>query len=64
MKVVVTVSTGNSGGGAVHDYLVSDTKLKNPFKDKEFRLLDDPDGILNLYYNFYKTVPLIIPQML
>lgn len=55
MKVVVTVSTGNSGGGAVHDYLIENTKFKNPFKDDEFRLIDDPDGILNLYYNFYKN---------
>ena len=55
MKVVVTVSTGNSGGGAVHDYLIGNTKFKNPFKNEEFRLLDDPDGILNLYYNFYKN---------
>ena len=62
MKVVVIVSTGNSGGGAIHDFLIIDTKLKNPFKDKEFRLLDDPDGILNLYYNFYKNCSINNPS--
>ena len=39
------------GSGAIHDYLINNTKYKSPFKGKEFRLLDDPDGILNLYYN-------------
>lgn len=53
MKTIVTIGSGNSGSGAIHDYLIDNTKYKSPFKGKEFRLLDDPDGILNLYYNFY-----------
>ena len=53
MKIVVTIGTGNSGCGAIHDYLISSTKCKSPFKGQEFRMMDDPDGILNLYHNFY-----------
>ena len=53
MKVVITIGTGNSGCGAIHDYLIKSTKYKSPFKGQEFRIMDDPDGILNLYHNFY-----------
>ena len=53
MKTVVTIGTGNSGCGAIHDYLVKCTKYKSPFKGQEFRMMDDPEGILNLYHNFY-----------
>ena len=53
MKIVVTIGTGNSGCGAIHDLLVKSTKYKSPTKGQEFRLMDDPDGILNLYHNFY-----------
>ena len=55
MKIVITIGTGNSGCGAVHDFLISNSKYKSPFKDQEFRMIDDPDGILNLYHNFYKN---------
>ena len=53
MKIVVTIGTGNSGCGAIHDYLITSTKCSSPFMGQEFRMMDDPDGILNLYYNFY-----------
>tara|TARA_B100000902_G_scaffold400034_1_gene474855 strand:- start:6390 stop:7367 length:978 start_codon:yes stop_codon:yes gene_type:complete len=53
MKVVVTIGTGNSGAGAVHDFLTNCTKYKSPFLGQEFRMMDDPDGIQNLYNNFY-----------
>ena len=53
MKTVVTIGTGNSGCGAIHDFLIKCTKYKSPFKGQEFRLMDDPEGILNLYHNFY-----------
>ena len=62
MKLVVTISTGNSGGGAIHDYLIKSTKYKNPFKGQEFRIMDDPDGILNLYHNFYKNCSINNPS--
>ena len=55
MKVVITIGTGNSGCGAVHDFLIKSTKFKNPFVWHEFRMINDPDGILNLYNNFYKN---------
>ena len=53
MKTVITIGTGNSGCGAIQDYLIKSTKFKSPFKGQEFRMMDDPDGILNLYHNFY-----------
>ena len=62
MKLVITISTGNSGGGAIHDYLIKSTKYKNPFKGQEFRIMDDPDGILNLYHNFYKNCSINNPS--
>jgi len=62
MKIVVTIGSGNSGAGAVHDYLIKSTNYKSPFKGQEFRILDDPDGILNLYYNFYKNCSINNPS--
>ena len=62
MKLVVTIGTGNSGAGAVHDYLINSTNYKSPFKGQEFRILDDPDGILNLYHNFYKNCSINNPS--
>ncbi len=53
MKTVVTIGTGNSGCGAIQDYLIKNTIFKSPFNSQEFRMMDDPDGILNLYHNFY-----------
>ena len=53
MKIVLIVGTGSSGSGAISDFLTKSTKYKNPFKGQEFRIIDDPDGILNMYYNFY-----------
>jgi len=62
MKLVITISTGNSGGGAIHDYLIESTKYKSPFKGQEFRIIDDPEGILNLYHNFYKNCSINNPS--
>ena len=53
MKIILIVGTGSSGSGAISDFLTKSTKYKNPFKGQEFRIIDDPDGILNMYYNFY-----------
>ena len=49
MKIVLIVGTGASGSGAIYDFLTKSTKYKNPFKGQEFRIIDDPDGIINLY---------------
>ena len=53
MNTIITIGTGNSGCGSIHDFLVKSTKYKSPFKGQEFRMMDDPEGILNLYHNFY-----------
>jgi hypothetical protein len=53
MKIVLIVGTGASGSSAICDFLTNSTKYKNPFKGQEFRIIDDPDGILNIYNNFY-----------
>ena len=50
---VITVGSGNSGGGAIHDYLRNRKDFTAPFHGNEFRLINDPDGIENLYRNLY-----------
>ena len=52
---VVTVSSGNSGGGLVHDHLNNRKDFVNPFDGNEFRLINDPDGLDNLYNNCYEN---------
>ena len=49
MKFVITTSPGNSGAGALHDYLLSRNDFLSPFQGEEFRLICDPYGIENLY---------------
>lgn len=58
MKIIITVSPGNSGGGAVHDYLLSRTDFVSPFQGEEFRLITDPYGINNLHQGLYKNFSL------
>ena len=58
MKVIITVSPGNSGGGAVHDFIYQNTEFKSPFKGHEFRLITDPDGIINIHRNFFRNYSL------
>ena len=55
MKLIVTIGTGNSGCSAIHDFITESTHYKSPFDDHEFRLIDDPDGIISLYHNIYKN---------
>ena len=50
-KIVIIVSSGNSGGGALHDYLLSRKDFVSPIHGEEFRLIADPHGIENLYYH-------------
>lgn len=52
---VITLGSGNSGCGAVHDYLRLRNDFSAPFLGQEFRLINDPDGIDNLYQNFYEN---------
>ena len=63
MKIVITIGTGNSGCGAIHDFLIDNTKYKSPFKGQEFRMIHDPDGILNLLTdNFFNNFILLISK--
>ena len=49
------MSPGNSGGGAIHDYLLSREDFASPCHGEEMRLISDPYGIENLYQNFYNN---------
>ncbi len=55
MKTVIVLGSGNSGAGAIHDYLLSRNDFQSPFKGKEFRLVNDPNGLDELYNNLYKN---------
>ena len=41
MKTVIVLGTGNSGAGAIHDYLLSREDFQSPFAGKEFRIVND-----------------------
>ena len=58
MKTVIVLGSGNSGAGGVHDYLLSRDDFQSPFSGKEFRLVNDPDGIDELYNTLYKNFSL------
>lgn len=53
MKIFIVLGSGNSGAGALHDYLVSREDFISPFKGREFRLVNDPDGIDELFNALY-----------
>ena len=53
MKIFIVLGSRNSGAGAIHDYLLSREDFFSPFNGKEFRLVNDPDGIDELYNSFY-----------
>jgi len=53
MKIFIVLGSGNSGAGAIHDYLLSRDDFFSPFKGKEFRLVNDPDGLDELFNTFY-----------
>ena len=54
-KNIIVISLGNSGSGAVFDYLKSRKDIYAPFYGEEFRLFNDPQGIYSLYLNLYKN---------
>ena len=54
-KIVIVVSAGNSGGGAIHDYLLCRNDFVSPFQGEEFRLITDPYGLENLYHKLIKN---------
>ena len=55
MKKVIVIGSGNSGGGAIHDYLLSRQDFMSPFNGKEFRFINDPNGLHDLYFQLYKN---------
>ena len=57
-QIVTVVSAGNSGGGAVHDYLLCRNDFISPFQGEEFRLMTDPYGLDNLYFKLIKDFSL------
>ncbi len=52
-KKIIIMGSGNSGAGALHDYLVSRQDSFSPFNGYEFRLINDPDGLDWLYNSLY-----------
>ena len=55
MNIYIVLGSGNSGAGAIHDYLSSREDCIAPFKGAEFRFVNDPNGIDDLYNNLYEN---------
>ena len=55
MKTIIVLGSGNSGAGAIKDYLMSREDFQSPFGNQEFRIINDPDGINDLYFSLYKN---------
>ena len=53
MKIIIILGTGNSGASALNDYLLSREDFQNLFNAGEFRLVNDPNGLDELYNSFY-----------
>lgn len=49
MKKVIVIGSGYSGSGAIFDYLVKRSDICDPFQGGEMRLIQDPDGLMDLY---------------
>lgn len=55
MKKVIIAGPGNSGSGAILDFLKSRNDTFLPFANEEFRIVCDPSGISSLKNNFYNN---------
>ena len=55
MKTLIVLGSGNSGAGAIRDYLMSRGDFQSPFGKQEFRIVNDPDGLNDLYLNLYEN---------
>lgn len=53
MKKILIAGPGNSGSGAILDFLKARSDTFIPFNDEEFRIVNDPSGIHNLAKSFY-----------
>ena len=49
MRIVTVLGNTNSGAGAIYEYLIGRKDAHDPFNKKEFRILNDPGGINDLY---------------
>ena len=54
-KIVLVAGPGNSGSGALHDLLLLGKNFVSPFENQEFRMINDPNGLDQLYNCFYKN---------
>ncbi len=52
MKTVTIIGNTNSGAGAIYEYLIGRPDTNDPFNKKEFRILNDPGGINDLYKSY------------
>jgi len=52
---VIIAGPGNSGSGAILDFLKSRDDTFDPFNTEEFRLVNDPGGISSLEENLYNN---------
>ena len=52
MRIVTVLGNTNSGAGAIYEYLIGRKDTYDPFNKKEFRILNDPGGINDLYRCF------------
>jgi len=50
-KKIIVLGSGNSGSGAVYDYLIGRADISRPL-GKEFRLIQDPGGLADLHDAF------------
>lgn len=55
MNKVIITGPGNSGSGAILDFLKSRDDTFDPFNTEEFRLVNDPGGISSLEESFYNN---------
>ena len=53
MNKVIITGPGNSGSGAILDFLNARNDTFDPFNTEEFRLVNDPGGISSLEHGFY-----------
>jgi len=49
MNIVTILGNTNSGAGAIYEYLIGRDDTNDPFDKREFRILNDPGGINDLY---------------
>ena len=53
IKKFIVIGSGNSGAGGIHDYLLSRDDTQSPFNGSEFRLINDPNGLSDLFSSIY-----------